>query len=346
MEQKNIKIAAVLKSTCPQGLKDLPLLGYTSLERMKKSIEGAGFYFSGYLMDETVDEYAAVMEIDDCYPLLTNDNLTEIAEYFFLSDEAVIKFFGGFIMLTKNYIKKDYNYKLEKIFAFENALKLSAENFGQIISIIKDKVNLKHIENGVLFIDKAAAYIDEDVKIKSGTIIYPDCFIKNKSEIGSNCVIYTGAYIENCKIGDEVKIISSKLKDSVIKSKTDIGPYANLRPGSEIGINCKIGDFVEIKNAKIEDNTKVSHLAYIGDAYVGKNCNIGCGVVFCNYDGKKKHITKIGDGVFIGSNCNLVAPVEISNNSFVAAGTTVTDNIPENSFCIGRARQINKIKKS
>lgn len=345
MERINNKIAVVLKSTCPSGLKDMPLCGYTSLERMKKAIEGAGLYFSGYAAEEGIDEYSAVLEIDDCYPLLTKQDFLEIAEYFLLSKQNIIKFFGGFICLTKNYIKKDYNYNLEKFFAAQNAVALCAENFGYIVSILQDAINERHIKNGVLFVDKHLAYIDEDVKIKSNTVIYPNSFIKGKTEIGSCCLIQSGTYISNCKIYDNVSIFSGNLQDSVIKSNCSIGPFAYLRPGSEIGESCKIGDFVEIKNSKIGSHTKASHLAYIGDAEVGKNCNIGCGVVFCNYDGKQKHKTKVGNNVFIGSNCNLIAPVEILDSSFIAAGTTVTDNVPKNNFCIGRCRQINKERR-
>ena len=118
-----------------------------------------------------------------------------------------------------------------------------------------------------------------------------------------------------------------------------VGPFANLRAGAEIGDRCRVGDFVEIKNAFVGEGSKVSHLAYIGDARVGKNVNVGCGVVFCNYDGRKKHFSEVGDGAFIGSNVNLVAPVKIGAGAFVAAGTTVTRDVPAGACVIGRVRQ-------
>lgn len=340
----NDRIAVVLKGVCSETLKNMSLLGCTCVERMKKAVESAGFDFLGYSKDG-VDNYGAVMEIDDCYPLLTKDDFIDICDYFLLSNESPIKFFAGSISLVKDYKERNNSAVFEKYFSTENAVKLTFETFGGIISVLQNGINLKHIKNGVLFIDKKSVYIDEDVEIANGTVIYPNCFIKGKTSIGKDCVIYGTTYIDNCKIFDNVNIVSSSLKDSVIKSNCSIGPFSYIRPNSEIGENCKIGDFVEIKNSIIKDNTKASHLAYVGDAEVGENCNIGCGVVFCNYDGKKKHKTIVKDNVFIGSNCNLIAPVEISDNSFIAAGTTVTDNVPQNAFCIGRSRQLNKEKK-
>lgn len=337
MVAKNYKIAVVLKNTCPDTLKNMPLLGKVCIERMQKSIEEAGFNFLGY-KSENLENYQAVMEIGDCYPLLTKDDFIDIYDYFLISNETSIKFFGGFI--TKKYREK--NISFEKHFSTTNAVKFTFETFSQITNTLQNKINSKHIKNGVLFIDKSSVYIDENVLIDKGAVIYPNCFILGKTKIGKNCKIYGTTYIEDCEIYDNVNIVSSNLKNSTIKTNCNVGPFAYIRPNSIIGENCRIGDFVEVKNSVIKENTKASHLTYIGDAEVGKNCNIGCGVVFCNYDGKKKYKTVVKDNVFIGSNCNLIAPVEILDNSFIAAGTTVTDNIPENSFCIGRSRQINK----
>ena len=345
MNIKKTKIAVVLRCACKNAAKDLPLFGYTALERMKKSIESAGFYFAGYKMDGCVQDFDIIIEIDDLYPLLSRNDLTEILDYFIFCRENIIKFFGGFIMKTANFIKRDYHYTLEKYFSMENAVALTTENFDKIIKALQSKILNAHIINDVLFMSTENVHIDEDVKIGTGTVIYSDCYIRGKSVIGNNCVICQGSCIDNCKIFDNVKIVSSSIAESEIGSGVSIGPYANIRPKSVIGENCKIGNFVEIKKSKVASNTKISHLAYVGDADIGKNCNIGCGVIFCNFDGKSKHNTIVGDNVFVGSNCNLIAPVKIENNAFIAAGTTVTDNVLENAFCIGRSRQLNKFKK-
>ena len=139
-----------------------------------------------------------------------------------------------------------------------------------------------------------------------------------------------------------MSIKSSTIIDSQIGNGTTVGPYAYLRPGSRIGNNCKIGDFVEFKNASFGDGSKASHLSYIGDADVGSNVNIGCGVVFVNYDGKNKFRTVVKDNSFVGSNSNLVAPVTIEENSFIAAGSTITEDVPKDSLAIARGRQVNK----
>ena len=129
------------------------------------------------------------------------------------------------------------------------------------------------------------------------------------------------------------------LRGARVGKNCTVGPFAHLRKGANVGDNCRVGDFVEIKNSVVGEGTKVSHLAYVGDADVGENCNIGCGVVFCNYDGKNKHRTRVGNNCFIGSNVNLIAPVEIADGAFVAAGTTVTEGAGKGDFVIGRVRQ-------
>lgn len=145
--------------------------------------------------------------------------------------------------------------------------------------------------------------------------------------------------VENSVIENNCEVVSSHIFDSIIDENTTIGPNAHLRAGSKIGKNCRIGNFVEIKNSEIGDNTKIAHLAYVGDAKIGKNCNIGCGVIFVNYNGKEKNKIVIGDNVFVGSNCNLIAPLNIPDNVYICAGTTVTKDLTEYDFVIGRSRE-------
>ena len=166
--------------------------------------------------------------------------------------------------------------------------------------------------------------------------------IKGKTIIGSNCIIDMNSNIEDSIIKDDVTIKNSTIIDSHIDEFTTIGPYAYLRPKSNIGKNVKIGDFVEVKNAKIGNNSKASHLTYIGDAEVGEDVNIGCGVVFVNYDGKNKFKSIVKDKAFIGSNSNLVAPVTIEEGGYIATGSTITNDVPKYSLAIARERQIVK----
>lgn len=193
----------------------------------------------------------------------------------------------------------------------------------------------------VKFLNKKSCFIGKNVKIGKNVVIYENNHIEN-TEIGDNTTILPNNFIVDSKIGHDCIIHSSVIEKSLVSNKVTIGPFARIRPNSLIGSFCKIGNFVEIKNSTLGENTKASHLAYIGDAEVGRNCNIGCGVIFANYNGKTKNKIIVGNHVFIGSNCNLIAPINIKDNSYICAGTTITENVEENDFVIGRARQENK----
>jgi len=198
--------------------------------------------------------------------------------------------------------------------------------------------NLSHAAAGVVFEDIERAYIDDGVHIGAGTYIGPDVTIRGNSEIGKGCRIETGTRIENCRIGDEARVDHSVMTDSSVEARSTIGPFAYLRPDSRIGADVKIGDFVEVKNSSVGDGTKVSHLTYIGDADIGRDINIGCGVVFVNYDGKEKHRSAVGDGSFIGCNVNIISPVTIEAGAYIAAGTTVTGDVPSGSLAVSREK--------
>ena len=208
--------------------------------------------------------------------------------------------------------------------------------------VMKRRINLKHMENGVTLIDPDNTYIDIDVQIDNDTVIYPGNVLQGKTSIGEGCVLYPNSRIQDSVIGKNVSIQSSTILESTVGENTTVGPFAYIRPESVIGKSARIGDFVEIKKSVIGDKTKVSHLTYIGDAEVGSGCNFGCGTVVVNYDGKAKYKTIIGDNSFIGCNTNLVAPVEIHDNTYIAAGSTITKEVPEGALAIGRANQVNK----
>ncbi|SHH42928.1 bifunctional UDP-N-acetylglucosamine pyrophosphorylase / Glucosamine-1-phosphate N-acetyltransferase [Caloranaerobacter azorensis DSM 13643] len=208
--------------------------------------------------------------------------------------------------------------------------------------IMRRRINEKLMLSGVTILDPDNTYIGKDVQIGRDTIVYPGVFLEGNTKIGEDCIIGSNSRIINSNIGSRVVVQSSTIIDSEVGENTTIGPYAYLRPNSKIGKSVKIGDFVEVKNSVIGDNSKASHLAYIGDADVGRNVNIGCGVVFVNYDGVNKHRTIVEDNAFIGSNSNLVAPVIVREKGYVAAGSTITEEVGKGTLSIARARQVNK----
>ncbi len=209
-------------------------------------------------------------------------------------------------------------------------------------TIMRDRINRFHMTEGVTMINPSAAYIEAGVKIGRDTIIGANVELKGNTVIGEGCEIGQGSRLENAVLGNNVTVMSSVVLDSEIGDGTNVGPFAYVRPNCKVGESVKVGDFVEIKNTNIDDGTKISHLTYIGDSDVGKNVNFGCGTVTCNYDGTKKYRSQIGDNVFVGCNTNLVSPVKVGDRSYIAAGSTITEDIPEGSLSIARSHQTNK----
>ena len=207
--------------------------------------------------------------------------------------------------------------------------------------ILRRRINRRHMENGVTLIDPNSTYIGDDVEIGRDTIIYPGNVIEGNTKIGEGVLLYPNSRISNSIISNNVEIQSSVIIDSQIGERTTVGPFAYIRPESVIGSHARIGDFVEIKKSNIGNNTKVSHLTYIGDAEVGENCNFGCGTVVVNYDGKSKNKTIVGNNSFIGCNTNLVSPVTVEDNTYIAAGSTIVNNVKEGELAIARAKQRN-----
>ena len=252
---------------------------------------------------------------------------------------------GEYYLTDTIYIMRDRGQKvgayngstIEELMGVNSRVELSKAE-----EIMRRRINESHMVNGVTIIDTNSTYIESDVEIGNDTIIYPGVMLKGNTKIGSNCVIEMNSAIENSTIGDNTEVKNSTIIDSVVGENTTVGPYAYLRPKSNIGNNVKIGDFVEVKNATIEDNSKASHLSYIGDAHVGKDVNIGCGVVFVNYDGKNKFKSVVKDGAFIGSNSNLVAPVIVEEDGYIATGSTITNDVPKGALAIARERQVVK----
>jgi len=225
----------------------------------------------------------------------------------------------------------------EDILGVNNRYQLSEVN-----KIMQRRIVKKLMLEGVTIIDPDSTYIEASVTVEKDVTIYPGCILEGNTVIQEDSVIGPYTRIKDGKIDRGVKIQNSVVLESSIGEGTSIGPFAYLRPGNKIGKHAKVGDFVEMKNSTFGDNSKASHLTYVGDGDVGSNVNLGCGVVFVNYDGKNKYRTYVGDNSFVGCNVNLVAPVRVNENTYVAAGTTVTKDVPQDSLAIGRARQENK----
>ena len=186
-------------------------------------------------------------------------------------------------------------------------------------------------------------YISKESDVSKNAIILANSYILGNSKIADDAVIGPNTIIVDSKVGENSKIINSYIENSEVGKNVNVGPFAHLRDNTVLKDNCRIGNFVEVKKSVIEHDSKASHLAYIGDSFIGKNCNFGCGAITVNYDGYRKWQTIIGDDVFVGCNTNLVAPVKINDNSFIACGSTITNDVPKNTLAIARSRQLNKI---
>lgn len=262
--------------------------------------------------------------------MLTNDNAQ--GEYYLTDTLEIIKNakkkVGAFVVDDAN-----------EISGVNDRLQLAEAD-----RIMRRRINTFHALNGVTIIDMDSTYIEDDVVIGQDSVIYPGTTLEKGSVIGKGVVIGQNCRIVNSTVGDGSDVYFSTMVDSSVGEGCHVGPYAYLRPNSNVGNNCKVGDFVELKNATLGDGTKASHLTYIGDATVGKNVNFGCGTVIVNYDGKNKYRTVIGDNAFIGCNSNLVSPVTVNDGAYIAAGSTITDEVPKGALAIARSRQVVKLE--
>lgn len=207
-------------------------------------------------------------------------------------------------------------------------------------AVIWNKVRANLMEAGVTLLDPGSVYVDSTVTIGPDTVVHPMVSMSGDTTIGANCRIESGVYIMDSRIGDGVQILQgSRLNEAGVEDGSTIGPMAHLRPEARIGKNARIGNFVEVKKSVVGDGSKASHLSYLGDSTIGKDVNIGCGTITCNYDGKKKHQTVIGDRCFVGSDVQFVAPVEVGEGSLIAAGSTITRNVPPKSLAVSRTKQ-------
>lgn len=256
------------------------------------------------------------------------DNNNEKKEYY-LTDVIGIEVKEN--KLVKSYILEDN----QEILGVNSKIELALAS-----KILRERKNNALMENGVIFIDPANSYIEENVEIGKDTIIYPGVILEGNTIIGNNCKIIGNTRIIDSRIFDEVTIESSIIEESIIENLVTIGPFAHLRPKSHLKEKVHIGNFVETKKSILEKGVKAGHLTYLGDAHVDQDTNIGAGTITCNYDGKNKFKTEIGKNVFIGSSTMLVAPVIIGNDAITGAGSVITKDVPEDSLAVERNKQI------
>ena len=219
----------------------------------------------------------------------------------------------------------------------------SRSELAEVSSMVRQQKNEELMAAGVTLVDPATTYIDADVVVGADTVLHPFVMLEGSTKVGAACEVHSGARIVNSTIGDRVTIRNhTVITDSVVETGAIIGPFAHLRPGARIGEDAHVGNFVELKKASLGKGAKANHLAYIGDATVGARTNVGAGTITCNYDGRSKYQTTIGQDAFIGTNSTIVAPVTIGDGTYIAAGSTITREVPAGSLAIGRSRQENK----
>ncbi len=343
---------------------DMPLLDAADLEEMRKAMEAtdaAGAMLTaiaddpkGYgrvLRDET-GAVSAIVEHRDCDAEQLKVKEINASVYCFKA-EALL---SALPRLKNNNNQNEYyltdvvgilrgdGLRVEPvIIPMENCMGVNdLVQLAQAEKAMRRRLNEKLMRAGVGIIDPENTYIEATVQVGQDTIIHPGCTLQGNTVIGADCVILPHCRMSNAVIGDDTTVESSVLIDCEVGSHTSVGPHAYLRPKAKVGDHCRIGDFVEIKNSVIGNRTKVSHLTYVGDADLGENINLGCGVVFSNYDGKKKYRSTVGDNAFIGCNVNLVSPVNVGENAYIAAGSTLTGDVPADALAIAREKQVNK----
>ncbi|HKL94255.1 MAG TPA: DapH/DapD/GlmU-related protein, partial [Clostridia bacterium] len=275
--------------------------------------------------------YICVFPLD--MPLLTKNSIRRAVETMWRRNIHYIKSGDG-------YIVKKGEKSVPRGFCVNDDSFLSvgdAKSYELVYNQLRQNIVQKHLEQGVEILDTKSVHIDDTVICENGAKILPFTKIFGQSKISSGAEISSSEII-NCEIAKNAVVFHSYLADSFVGESASIGPFSRLR-SAKILAKVRIGDFVEVKASTLNEGVKAAHLTYVGDADVGARTNLGCGTVFCNYDGKLKHHTKVGEDCFIGANTNLIAPVEIGDRAFIAAGTTVTKNVLSDEFCIGRVRQ-------
>ncbi len=272
-----------------------------------------------------------IIIVDDIYPYIKADEYAELYKH----DKARIKDTKIIKVNIPDLIKGD-KLSFDEIEVSDLRKIISPFDYTEYLAYIYKEIRDYHLGNGVILLDPSTTYIGPDVKIASGVTIEGNVSIYGDSFIASGTKITSGSYLENAKIGEDNLIMSSRITDSIVHDHNKIGPYAHFRDQTEVMDHCRIGNFVEFKKTYFDDYSRCAHLTYLGDATIGKDVNIGCGVVTVNYDGAHKYKTTVKDHAFIGSNANLVAPITVGEYALVAAGSTITDDVHDKDMAIAR----------
>jgi bifunctional UDP-N-acetylglucosamine pyrophosphorylase / glucosamine-1-phosphate N-acetyltransferase len=219
----------------------------------------------------------------------------------------------------------------------------SRKELAQVSAILRDRKNEELMTSGVTIIDPQTTWVEAEVVVGADTILHPGVYLEGQTRVGAGCEIHSGVRIVDSILGDRVVINNfCVIRQSQIESGAQIGPFAQIRPDSHVGEGAHIGNFVELKKTRLGKKSKANHLSYLGDATIGENVNVGAGTITCNYDGVNKNPTIIEDGAFIGSDSQLIAPVRVGKNAYVAAGSSITEDVPPDTLAIARGRQVNK----
>lgn len=309
-------------------------------------------YGYGRIIKDDNGEFLKIVEHKDC-----NDNeilVKEINSGMYLFNGDKLKY--ALDKLDTNNVQGEMY--LTDVFGILNEEKLKISTFkvkdnteingintklqlSDVEKIMRKRINESYMLDGVILENPETITIEKGIKIGKDTVVEQNVKILGDTVIGENCLVGMNSRLINANIGNDVVIYSSFIENAVVENNVDIGPFARLRPKAHIKSRVHIGNFVEVKNATLGEGTKAGHLAYIGDAELGENINVSCGVIFANYDGKNKFKTVVGDDAFLGSNVNIVAPVNIANKAFLAAGSTITRDVEEGQLSVERAEQRN-----
>ncbi|NLL55920.1 MAG: hypothetical protein GX242_01770 [Clostridiales bacterium] len=299
-------------------------------------------YFLGKNIIEIEDESQISVDSQEYYAVIYNDTPL-ITRPFLASLAEECEALSTFYKLGDGYIMRkgaDFTTKV-----CDHPLAFQVKKYVDIVKVgenIRWYILDKHLKNDITIYDPTTTYIDLEVEIEQGAQIYPMVMLRGKTKIGKNAIVFPNCELIDTIVGENVDIRATFAMDSSIGKNSTVGPFACLRKGAKIGAYCRIGDFVEVKNSVIADGVKMAHLAYVGDSDVGENTNIGCGTVFANYNGKNKSRCTVGSNVFIGANTNLIAPVTVNSGAYIAAGSTITKDVPAGNLCIARSRQVFK----
>jgi bifunctional UDP-N-acetylglucosamine pyrophosphorylase/glucosamine-1-phosphate N-acetyltransferase len=362
----------VAMAAVPPGVKevlvlcgDAPLISGESLEKLYQAHAKAraavtiqtailpdGLHYGRVVRDDT-GRVREVVQSRDALPETLKINEINTGAYFF--EVAFLREF--LVELEPNNVQQElYLTDLVKLAAdrgrtvaamveadWESALGINSRaELARAIRQVQRQVNDRHMSQGVTLVDPESTYIEPLVSIGKDTVIYPDCYLQGRTQIGENCLIEPQVKIADSTLADGVHVrMCSVITESRLAPGVIVGPFAHLRPGSDLRQGARVGNFVEVKKSVLHEGVKAGHLTYLGDAEVGAGTNVGAGTITCNYDGQKKHPTVIGEGAFIGSNVALVAPVKVGAGAYVGAGSTITKDVPPGQLGISRARQVN-----